>query len=147
MTTIVYKDGVLAGDSLMSVNGELSHYSKKVFNIDGYLLGVAGWTCTIDFFRDWVKENCDPDVLNGLDHDYTILVVPPKGAKIYLYTSHTKVLRDTLSKKKPYCIGSGSSIAVGALQMGATAEEAVKAAINIDLYSGGRVHTVSNLDE
>lgn len=147
MTTIVYKDGILAGDSLMSADGELSHYSKKVFNIDGYLLGIAGQACTIDFFRDWVRENCDPDVLNGLDHNYTILVVPPKGTKIHLYSSVTGVLKDSLSKNKPYCIGSGSSIALGALQMGATAEEAVKAAINIDLYSGGKVHKVSNLDE
>ena len=36
-------------------------------------------------------------------------------------------------------IGSGWSIAMGAMQSGASAKEAVKAAIKLDIYSGGAV--------
>ncbi|MEE4626600.1 hypothetical protein V2K62_03170 [Pseudomonas alliivorans] len=39
-------------------------------------------------------------------------------------------------------IGSGSAYALAAMDMGASAEEAVKAAMKRDIYTGGTVRTV-----
>jgi ATP-dependent protease HslVU (ClpYQ) peptidase subunit len=38
-------------------------------------------------------------------------------------------------------IGSGKGVALGALHAGASAVDAVKAAMKVDVYSGGRVFT------
>lgn len=43
----------------------------------------------------------------------------------------------------PYAIGSGADIALGALDQGATAEEAVKIACKRNVLSGGAVTTVT----
>lgn len=41
-----------------------------------------------------------------------------------------------------YALGSGSAVALGAMQCGATAEQAVEAAIALDIYSGGPVRVL-----
>lgn len=48
--------------------------------------------------------------------------------------------------KGKYAIGSGGLIATAAMQCGKNAEEAVKVAIDIDLYTGGQINTFSLLD-
>ena len=144
MTTIVYKDGVLAGDSLYNANGCAVSYNKKVYNIDDTLVGFSGDASVIEFFKSWVKENCDPDLLGELCVDYSVIIVPPKGSKYYYYTHATGKTRYVCKKKDPLCLGSGSEVALGALQMGATAEEAVKASIAVDVYSGGRMYSVTH---
>lgn len=147
MTTIVYKDGILAGDSQYSRGDTFGQFAKKVFNIDGTLLGVCGAGCTIEFLRKWVKDGCDPKTLKGTEQDYDMIVVPPKGTKLYRYSTETDSFRDTRSKKRALCIGSGWMFAAGALEMGASPEEAVKAAMKLDLFTGGKIRTVSNLQE
>lgn len=142
MTTIAYKDGILAGDTQSQAGGYITDPCQKVFNIDGTLLGLCGDACMIEFFKDWVQENCDPSVLKDIDMSYTIIVVPPKGTKFYIYTDSTGVFRDTYLKKNPFAMGSGGDIALGAMQVGATSEEAVKAATQIDIRSGGKINVV-----
>lgn len=41
-----------------------------------------------------------------------------------------------------YALGSGSTVAMGAMQQGASAVEAVEAAIALDIYSGGPIRVL-----
>ncbi|GAI22667.1 unnamed protein product, partial [marine sediment metagenome] len=47
-----------------------------------------------------------------------------------------------LDPANPDAIGSGSAYALAAMDMGASAEEAVRAAMKRDIYTGGKVRTM-----
>ncbi len=54
----------------------------------------------------------------------------------------TGVWRQPLDPANPDAIGSGSAYALAAMDMGASAEEAVRAAMKRDIYTGGTVRTI-----
>jgi len=136
MTTIAFRDGIMASDSMIECNGWLSpcievEKIRKVTN--GALIGLAGNPTFFDPFCDWFLgiKNERP-VLN----DTMILVALPDG-QLEEYTQHGKIV---LSLSKPFfAIGSGTPAALGAMCAGATAERAVSIAALLDPYTGGRI--------
>jgi ATP-dependent protease HslVU (ClpYQ) peptidase subunit len=54
----------------------------------------------------------------------------------------TGVWRMDLDRSNPDAIGSGAPYALAAMDMGASAEEAVRAAMKRDIYTGGEVHVL-----
>lgn len=55
MTTIAYRDGMLAADSLFTDDNQRDSYGAKVFRIGGLLVGFAGSLALGLRFRDWVR--------------------------------------------------------------------------------------------
>ena len=137
MTTIAYRDGVLAGDT--QVSGGIKTYSPKVFTTKGgQLVGGAGDLVSVLVFVDWVgrPKSERPDLSH--DDDFEALVISPDGGVEWW----DNTLRPVPVPEPFYAIGSGELAAMGAMERGASAEEAVEAGIKWDSQSGGTVVAV-----
>lgn len=132
MTTVVYRDGVLASDTLViGSEGHRRGYTKKVHRLeDGRLASYAGsFADGLQFIR-WLQG--DPQTPDF--DEFTGIVVHPNG-EVDLHDAAYPHRYDA----PWFTIGSGSGVARGALERGANAIEAVEAAIEHDISSGGSV--------
>lgn len=146
MTTIAATKTQIAGDlqlthgSALRLRGapKVYEYENNKFYDLPFAVGLCG-----------VIDTC-LDVLNCFDEDWDgkipkkykqceFLVLTQDG-KLFTFNSP---LRWIEVKQPFYAIGSGSHIALGAMQAGATAVEAVQAASKHDLYTGFGVTNVS----
>lgn len=66
------------------------------------------------------------------------------GGKLMMvgHDDKTGIWKQELELSNPDAIGSGAAYAVAAMDMGASAEDAVKAAMKWDIYTGGTIRTV-----
>lgn len=141
MTTIAYRDGVLAADTLHTWNGTRDLIEAKAWRIGRVLAAASGPTSLIVKFRDWVKAGMSGDSpFHGPEGNGNGLVVSSAGVVCFDRHGAWPVRKDY------YTLGSGSDLATGALAMGADAEKAVRVAIEFDTATGGDV-TVLRLGE
>ena len=134
MTTIAYRDGVMAADTALIGGGVVEGAFKKIAQSHGTdgptTIGCAGSAGYFQPFVDWVRgkgEKPAPDKDDGFD----ALVVRPDGS-VEAYDR----LMVALPIEAPFhAIGSGKELARGAMAAGATAEEAVKIACLFDTGS------------
>lgn len=152
MTTIVFSrpHGVIAADSRNTDSSGAVFKVRKIERLENgrYFLG-AGHLYTIGLARDWAESDFSEDerpdfsVLFGEkaeDYSFSCLVVSEDGRIAVLVDDEMQaepVLDDYLA------IGSGAAYAIGALEAGATPEEAVRIAIDHDGNSGGPVQIES----
>lgn len=137
MTTIAYKDGVIACDSRQTRGGCIvSDDVVKCQAMDGVSFFLSGAVC-------------DEKALIAA-YFGTPLLVPVEcsgyvvdGGRLQMvgHDDKTGVWRQDLDPANPDAIGSGSAYALAAMDMGASAEEAVRAAMKRDIYTGGKVVT------
>lgn len=135
MTTIAYRDGVLAADSQSNSGRGLivPGSAKKVHAIaDGRLVAFSGaFAEGVAFVRALEKGLTELPVLN----ETTVLIVQMDGSLI-LHEGETWHEQDG----EFYAMGTGAAAALGAMHAGADAVKAVEAACKVDPNSGGRVH-------
>lgn len=142
MTTIVYRAGVLACDSRETqTNGEpgdlgyiVRDHCKKIYRLrDGRLFGAAHSSEDGDRLLMALQKKQIPPALDDVEG----LLIDLEG-NMTLYQGHIWV-----PVKEPfYAIGSGARFAMVALKMGASAPKAVKAALTMDMYSGGPIQVL-----
>lgn len=142
MTTVAYRDGVIASDSRLTGKEYLwTDRCQKVFRLaDGSIVGLAG----DDYNGNWLLSELRK--LSKITGKKTLPNGKFKGAQAILLTTRGRVFTfaysvwDVLPHKQfpYYAIGSGSTIAMSAMDAGATAVEAVNIAKKRDVYSGGR---------
>lgn len=138
MTTIAYRDGVLAADSLVTLGDTKVHGRyHKIVRIGGHLIGTAGSVAACQNFLDWLREGDEDSV--PPKGEYKALVVNPKG-KVREFEGGS--LLPVPRGAKFYSIGSGAPYALAAMYAGATATEAVKIAAKIDTSTGLPVKTL-----
>jgi len=141
MTTIAYRDGVMAGDGTETSCGDGTHMvltrnCVKVYRLpNGELFGGSDGTEDIErLYHSLVKGLPAPKLesINGLRVDL-------KG-RIWLYEGNIwqRVGKDT----GYYAIGNGAVFAFPLLKAGHSAVEAVKIAKELDVYSGGKLSSV-----
>jgi len=139
MTTIVYKDGVLAGDGRVTVNDMVvTDKATKVHKIKGgWLYGWCGGVEDAEILKRALRKGL-PDQLNNPQlNNITALLIDHAGT-IALYEGSIWIVQ----KEPYYAIGSGSPYALGALDAGADAIAAAKIATARDTNSGGKVRSV-----
>lgn len=126
MTTIAYRDGVMAGDRATRYGSVIGHETTKVVRrADGALCGTAGTTTIASSFRRWfLALEADPKPSLGDDkEDIHAIIARPNG---------TVEIHDRMGwgvvEGEFFAIGVGAEIALGAMAMGADAETAVKVA-------------------
>lgn len=161
MTTIAYRDGILASDSKMTANGTyVGNYEKvlKVISVEKqswfdkllkrdpitttYLVGCCGVVNDIQDYMEFIFSD-GPQPTGDLN--CLIVTIEEETREILLYESGAAI---GMKIDSDYvATGSGSEVALGALYQGATAVEAVEAAIHHDNMSGGKIQTVSFNDE
>lgn len=138
MTIVVYRDRVLAADTLLSAGSTAWAFGKKIRKAkDGSLIGACGNISFVQEFLDWGEQE------NRCEFE------PPKSNQINqgLLVSWKQTLyyvgKNPVPIKGPYfALGSGSDIALGALWMGASAQQAVNAAISHNVHCDGTIDSV-----
>lgn len=103
----------------------------KVVRKGDHLFGAAGSTAATKKMRDWFLG---PDDVKQPEADCHMIIVPPEGPVILL--NHEGQNRIT---GPFFAIGSGADVAMGAMAAGASADEAVAIAIQLDTFSGGEI--------
>lgn len=134
MTVIVYRDGMMAGDTAEWAGGCIVSHTHKVQRTkDGWIFGCSGIAAEISSFERWMHEgrNAPCPKLKEID----ALALAPNG-KIYKFEGSDAV---DYSNVKFYVIGACCDFARGALHAGLSAAETVKLCIDNQAYAGGKV--------
>jgi len=141
MTTIAYKDGVIAYDSRMTkTNGTLisDNYQKKIER-DGVIFFFTGGTASFDkLIKAYLTGNIEfPINANAVVID---------GDDIFYIgcdpdSEPQECWKEPISPQICEAWGSGSDFALTAMDMGANAFDAVKMAAKRDVYTGGDIKT------
>jgi hypothetical protein len=137
MTTLAYRHGVLAADSLTTSNGYRDGQAIKIRKLGPLLVGGCGTSAICEQFVDWVKNGMKGDSpWTGKDAGNSMVVLPDDTILVW---GHNGPWR---SRSDFYAMGSGELLALGAMAHGANAAEAVEAAMRFDVHSGGPVRTI-----
>lgn len=133
MTTIVYRSGILAADTLHSNDGiRICNKSKFEVLDDGGWLATKGCSGYGRALLKWSQSGRNGDQPKGEGGGF---LVHPDGT----LEGFEGEVGEVFTGAPYYAFGSGAQIALGALCMGASAEQAVAAAIALDVYSGGEI--------
>lgn len=134
MTTIAYRDGVLAADRLIT-SGTLrcGEMRKIATNEAGWLCGCAGPITASAIVLAWIEAGAEGEPPEAKEAD--AIIVSPDGA-VHFWTGYGPLTR---AHGDFFAVGSGERIAVGAMAAGASAIDAVRIAIAHDTATGGPV--------
>lgn len=133
MSTIACDGEILAADTQMSSDYIDAIEFKKIFKVeDGFYAGFAGECRVIVAVVEWLRGGDRPDV--DKDADLTALLIRNGSG----YTMEAPFFKE-YPIALPAAAGSGSVFAIGAMDAGASAREAVEIAIRRDLSTGGKV--------
>lgn len=136
MTTIAYKNGVLAVDGLATYGQtpESVRAEKVIKAKDGRLFAICGDFGTTHAYAKMLASGTTP---NPLPKD--------AGKVIEVRGRRSVIVHDAGGsyplKAKEWSYGSGSDAARGAMMAGADAKKAVQIACKLDVHSGGIVRT------
>ena len=126
MTVIAYRNGIMAADSCVSQGSmAVGTMPKIVKTPGGWLAGGAGLAKTIREFLKWADKDFAPAHRpKAKAADLSGIAVSPEGV-VFFYEDEW----DAFTIDGPYhAIGSGGDAALIAMDMGASAKRAVKAA-------------------
>lgn len=141
MTTIVYKDGILAGDTMICSGDMLFGYTKKIFDLGDKVVGLSGHLICYDQFIKFIKaEEYKKNVFTASDICFRAIVINRNTKRVSTYG--TELVEEGDFKADFVAIGSGQLVAQGALLMGATARQAVECAAKIDRFTGGEIDEI-----
>lgn len=143
MTTIVYKDGVMACDTYVTGNGaRLTGGIMKVVRLaSGALLGSSGEgdiRPLIDILNKVTKPSQLPKPLDlaELKQNFEAILVLPKGQRFWVRCYQDGATGNIVPiTDNAFAVGSGEQFAMGAIAAGASPREAVRIACKYDNYS------------
>lgn len=157
MTTIAYRDGILAADTLVTDENVKYRKTLKIAKAKSarsagcqqILVAACGDSALCAAFLAWAEDGGFGDDLKKRP----VLKVGDRKAYGYVFRNDrglqgrvTEFEGDlppvTFEVEGYFAAGSGREFAIGAMHCGANAAAAVDAAIGHDLYSGGRVEAV-----
>jgi hypothetical protein len=140
MTVIVYREPLMAADS-QATNAEgiaMGTLPKLVRHPDGSLAGMAGHAGDCLAFREWFLGGrqgawCATDKEHGfaaivVDAEGEVLIFEPGGRGYPLQAPF-------------FARGAGAELAIGAMAMGARADQAVAIACRFSVWCGGEIQT------
>lgn len=156
MTCIVFRDGVIASDSKIisrswTAIGGFDKVGKRELDGKVYLYGATGETAYAGKFHRWMQSDAFAEFIKtgeghpnlepaARDEQCTGLIFTPEGDCIRIEGNYP-----VYTVKAPYfAFGTGDATALGALFMGATAQQAVEAACEHDILTNGPVQFLTN---
>lgn len=162
MTVIVYRAGVMASDGRISEDNDIfTNKAQKIFRLSsGALFGMAGDADAREivslFNRLKGKSFPSTKKIIELGKDFTALLALPDKT-LWLIECGVNSKEDGATpyaniiemKDSFTAVGSGAKYALGAMDRGASAEQAVKTAIKYDNQCGGaaQVFTLESKDK
>lgn len=159
MTTIAYRDGILAADSCETSEdedaGTCTAGCEKLFRVGPFIVALQGESTPGLVWLNWFHLEWDnarepelqlvPQELTDrfLDNkaDFTAVVLT-KNRGLWIYDEWGTPAQITAPY---YAVGSGMKAALGAMHAGAGAVAAVEAACAHDPYTSGPVHSSETL--
>lgn len=151
MTTIAYKDGIIAADTQLTI-GDVKMVSADKINVlnNHTIFAAAGETPAIilaeRFFRqdDWEsKLDSRPDIPKEDKEDNPLDAILIYKGKAYLVDR--TCLPEPLNHPF-YAVGSGWKFAMAAMHSGLSAPDAVKFASELDVYTNDKIRYL-NVEE
>ena len=141
MTTIAYRNGILAADTGVYSNGFCEARVSKIRKVLAGLVGSSGNASHFKQFYTWVATNSERD-RPKLDREDSFdgIHVKPDGS-IFIYDRFMVAI--PIHNTEFYALGSGREIAMGAMAMGAAPAEAIRIACRFDTHSIEPIETVS----
>lgn len=137
MTTIAYKDGIVAYDSRMvSDDLVIDDDFIKMFVKDNTTVFYCGAVGDIEDFIKCVLDCVEPE--RDLDCE-ALGVFDGKLYAVDIFDGRVRKL--PLRLDNHYAIGSGRRLALAYMDTGMSAEEAVIATCKRDIYTGGSIRT------
>ncbi|ADX32157.1 hypothetical protein PAK_P30143 [Pseudomonas phage PAK_P3] len=137
MTTIAYKDGIIATDGRITQGGVITDEdAEKRLEVDGIVFWLSGAVC------DWkviAEAYVNGDGMEDQELKVSGLVLDGDG--LHFISWDGGIYSEKVNLERPRAAGSGTQFALGAMMAGASAEEAVEAAKALDIYSGGTVRS------
>lgn len=142
MTTVAYRNGRLAADTLHCIAGMKANHSKisRCEDKEGreYLIASAGNVSDCAALEQWYKNGAVGIPQYTLFKDdvptASALIVHEDGRVLYVDTYGHEI---SIQPHDFFAIGSGAAVAMGAMHAGATAVKAVEIAIMVDMSTGG----------
>ena len=136
MTIVVARDGVIASDSGVQGGDTYLWDVPKILRTDGGFIGLAGeWPKAFEIAAKYAEGQ--EDIPGTADKRFEFIELLP-GGKIQVSSD----CRFWVEVSEQYAaIGSGLIVAYGALDMGASAEEAVRIAIKRDVDCLGELRS------
>lgn len=145
MTIIVYRDGIMAADSLVTGDDLRQGRSTKIIRTrEGWLAGGSGTLAAATLFLEWMRAGHkagEMDTVGAADNLNAVAISP---AGLIFSVDGCGVLSPI--QDEFFAVGSGRTIAIGALEMGATAEQAVEVTIRRDVGCGPPIITLQLKD-
>lgn len=149
MTTIAYRNGILAADSRETTSDESAgDYAGKCVKLlrlkllPPTIVALQGDSGAGMAWLDWYGKGQTDEALaahiRATQADFTAVVLSKAG--LWVWDSWLIPQRVTT---KFYAVGSGTKAALGALHMGASAVQAVKVACKIDPWSAPPIVSMS----
>ena len=138
MTTIAYKDGVIAYDSRITNGSTITHDDfEKCQEVKGVKFVLSGYVCDYaKLIGAWFGETVTSTV------ECAALVFDGSALCYASYSAEDGLCKTPIWLERPYAIGSGSDHALTAMDMGATAYKSVEMAAKRNSSTGGTIRTV-----
>ena len=140
MTTIAYRNGVLAADSCATTgeaDGAYQTHCRKLFRKKDAIIATSGESSSGMVFVDWYGGKVPPDKMLAGGADFICLVLTRSGLFEY-----DKWCRGEKILQPFYAIGTGAKAALSAMHAGSSAQRAVEIACMLDPYSKPPVVTM-----
>ncbi len=146
MTTVAFRDGILAADSRYSDGNVGITRGPKLFRKKvgkrgkEHLIGICGSVYAALVFVDWYgtdNKELHKQLLGMDDDQFEVIVWDGRVLKCSNY-----MLRLTEIHEPYYAIGSGGVHAITAMDCGKSAAQAIQMAMKRDSNTGGRIVTM-----
>lgn len=137
MTTIAWDGKTLAVDSYVNQGDIITDKDgiKIFYDVGDYhAAAIAGLLIPLGDFVEWLKGEKEKDHPKA---DGEIVVVDSNGDAYSFFPDDSH--NPTQRRMSPYATGSGRKLAIGAMEAGATAIEAIEIAARRDPFTGGKV--------
>ena len=136
MTTIAYRNGIVAADTLCRDDEfEQKYYRRKIRVFPDAVIAESGEDRWIDTFYAWWgagRQHPAPRIPKG----QIGMIVVYRDGRVEMWADAHYGLPIT----EPYCAtGTGGAMAMGAMFMGASAADGVRAAMQHDNDTRGRI--------
>ena len=135
MTTIAYRNGVKASDSGCYGEQQISFSIQKVFRLaNGALYGSAGGLDDSEVRALLGQHDMSRELLKATGRVVTAILVMP-DRRIYLVDVDADGVEIVEALAEYVAVGNGADCALGAMAVGATAEEAIGAAADHNIWT------------
>lgn len=153
MTTIAYRNGILAADTMVSYGSFRNGYVNKIRVLDmlrdgrteKIMIAMSGTIWTLQPMIEWIENGAEqddiPHRLLSHSNDFSCVMVTGDG-QLYEFNEGYFIECGV----QYHAIGSGAQFALGAMAVGVGAPEAVKAAMEHDKASGGEITVMAVSD-